>query len=688
MELQVKYYVDSIDLSKSEVMLPLYESIINSIISLSKVNSDDKQIDIFIERESLSETPDLFGKTPSYIRNVTIVDNGEGFTKSNYDSFCIPYSPVNKSYGCKGIGRFTILAMFREIHVVSIYQEESKWWRREFKFSSEKEIFDSVNVELLEGEHKAQTKVTLLDCYNEELRGATAKNADEIAKGIMDHCFIYYLCNTLPSINIIEKSANNDKNVALNVMDYFQREAKDKERDVVVGDETFHLYVLKSEKTTSRKNNYVTLCANSRAVGSKRNMADYDSLYAYPICEDGEARFLDIYVVSSFLDNRVNNARTAFKIQEKNDPGLDFGAEYRQLTIEDIMKAITTEVASMYASYAKTTKEKNIQETKKYIETSAPQYRSFLFREDVLDAMPPNLTDEKKEEYLHKVAYSENKKLNSKIEEFISLRDVNEEKIKEIITTIKSKTAYDTDALTDYVFRRKAIINLFEKMLDAREDGKYELESMIHNLIFPMGLTNRNLSYQYHNLWLLDDRLSTFKFIASDKSITSYSQIKSSHEPDLIMIEKEENLVNTRISFGDKDAGEVGMMVIFEFKRPGDTAHQKNKSDFRWEFSELVEDYFDDFMYGKEKQKKNYRGNVVKVTADTPKFGYVVMDEMPDNLIDFNIHKGWRKTPYKSYYKINPDLNMHIEAITFQDLLRNANARNNPFFDHLFTSKI
>lgn len=130
------------------------------------------------------------------------------------------------------------------------------------------------------------------------------------------------------------------------------------------------------------------------------------------------------------------------------------------------------------------------------------------------------------------------------------------------------------------------------------------------------------------------------------------------------------------------------MMVIFEFKRPGDTAHQKNKNDFRWEFSELLEEYFDDFLYGKEKDKKNYRGNVVKVSADTPKFGYVIMDEMPDQLITYNKGRGWRKTPYNSYYKIVADLNMHIEAIMFQDLLKNAKERNNPFFDHLFTSKV
>ena len=64
------------------------------------------------------------------------------------------------------------------------------------------------------------------------------------------------------------------------------------------------------------------------------------------------------------------------------------------------------------------------------------------------------------------------------------------------------------------------------------------------------------------------------------------------------------------------------------------------------------------------------------------------MDEMPDKLITYNLSKGWRKTPFDSYYKMNPDQNLHIEAISFQDLLKNAKERNNPFFDHLFTSKI
>ena len=51
------------------------------------------------------------------------------------------------------------------------------------------------------------------------------------------------------------------------------------------------------------------------------------------------------------------------------------------------------------------------------------------------------------------------------------------------------------------------------------------------------------------------------------------------------------------ICFAPEQAGEISSMVIFEFKRPGEVAHNKSKTDYRWEFSELIEKYFDDFLY-------------------------------------------------------------------------------------------
>lgn len=688
MEVRAQDIIDSVDLNRSEVLLPIYESVVNSIISLCKTEQAEKKIEVVIERQRDRNKPlNLFDKSPEPIKNVTIIDNGEGFTEENFTSFKKPFSKVNKRYGCKGVGRFTILALFERMDIISIYREKELWFKRTFSFNAEKEIFND-NIEPLDrSEHQPQTKVILVNCHNQHLMPYTAKNAEEIAKGIMDHCFIYYLSDALPKIFVHEIDSDG-KQVSVSVEHYFQLEAKDKEKSIKIREHDFKLYVVKTNQVTNRKYNYVSLCANSRKVGGKKELARFDSLYAYPITENGESKYLDVYVVSPYLDSHVNNQRTGFRIPESNYDYGFYSDESLDLSIEDIMKAIAKEVAGLYEAYAIETKKRNIKEVKEYITKCAPQYRSFLYRKDVLEEMPPNLTDDKKDEYLHRVAYQENIKIEEKIKNFIQQKHINDKHIEEIVESIKTKTGYDSDKLAEYVFRRKAIIKLFERLLDKRENGSYELESMIHNLIFPMGLTNLQLDYQYHNLWLLDDRFSTYRFIGSDKSITSFSQIKSSKEPDLIMINNEQNLVNNAISFGSQDAGEIGSMVIFEFKRPGDTAHQKNASDYRWEFSELVEKYFDDFQFGKEKDKKNYRGNIVKITRDTPKFGYVVMDEMPDSLIDFNISHGWRKTPFGSYYKMNPDQNLHIEAITFQGLLRNARERNNPFFDHLFAQNV
>lgn len=676
--------IDSVDLNRSEVLLPIYESVVNSIISLCKTEKNDKKIEVIIERQRDNNRPlDLFDKHPEPIKNVTIIDNGEGFTESNFLSFQKPFSKVNKKYGCKGIGRFTILAMFKKMDVVSIYQEDGQWYRRSFSFDAEHEIYDDSKVVLPDGAHDAQTKVVLIDCYNKQLLPYTSKNAEDIAKGVIDHCFIYYLSNSLPQINIQEFDSQG-RQESISVESYFKLDAKDKEKNIQIRNNLFKLYVVKSGQVTTRKYNYVSLCANSRKVGGKKELAKYDSLYAYPITENGESKYLDIYVVSSYLDKHVNNQRTGFRIPESWDDSSFYDLSETEISMEEIMKSIAKEVAGLYQSYAIETQKRNIREVKDYITQNAPQYRSFIYRKDVLEAMPPNLSDEKKDEYLHKIAYLENQKVEEKIERFINQKEVTDSAINDIITSIKEKTGYDCDKLAEYVFRRKAIIRLFERMLDQNENGRYETESMIHNLIFPMGLTNRELEYQYHNLWLLDDRFSTFRFIASDKPITSWSQIKSSKEPDIILINKEEDLINNAISFGSQDSGTIGTMVIFEFKRPGDTAHQKNFKDYRWEFSELVEKYFDDFQIGEEKKKENYRGNMVKVTRDTPKFGYVIMDKIPDALADFNTSHGWRRTPFGSFYKINPDQNLHIEAITFQGLVKNAKERNNPFFDALF----
>lgn len=674
MEVPVKNIIETVDLTSDDVLLPMLECVVNSIISLqqSSLPKEDKKIQIKIER---GEFPtQLNFDNLKTIKSFTITDNGIGFIEKNYLSFKTPFSLINKEFGCKGIGRFTVLAAFDEYFVKSNYQENLKWYKREFKFTSEKEIEPILFEE--SKSHDYKTTVLIQNCFDATILENSALSISQISEQIMEHCFIYYLNNSLPIIEIWDTESNEGE--ILN--DLFDKVSKEKERTFDVKGVKFKLYITKTLKEGNRRNNYLHYCANNRTVGKGRNLKNINSIFSYPVLISGEQHFFDLYLVSEFLNQKVFKTRNGFNILKESD-NLLFAN--KTLSFEDIEEEISKIMESEYQTFVQEAKQKSVREVQNYIIDKAPRYNSFLRNPAIIDSIPPNLTEDKLEEHLYKISFSARKNVENNIDKFIRTKQISEEAIGQIINDIKAKTAYDVDSLADYMTRRKAIIQLFEKFLDADENGDYKLEEDVHNLIFPLGFTKSDLDYENHNLWLLDERFITYKFIASDKPITSYSQTSSRKELDLVFLDNPKMFDNP-ISFGDKNSGEVNSMVIFEFKRPGDTAHQKNKTDFRWEFSDLIKPYFGEFLYNAN--KKNYKGNQVIVQKTTPKYGFIVMDVIPPQLADYNIEScGWQKTPFGSYFKIEPGINLHMEVMTFRKLLDFSKDRHNPFFDKLFS---
>lgn len=669
----IQNLVESVDLTPKDYMLPLFESVVNSIISLkqSSIPKSERKIQIKIIRGDFP-VQSSFDNTKT-IDSIIISDNGVGFTEKNYASFQTPLSNTNKDFGCKGIGRFTILAAFESMKIKSNYFENGNWYYREFTCDATNEVVPIKNIESEVSEFN--TNVELHHCFNPIIKDKTALSISSISAEIMQHCLIYYLSDDLPLIRIFDTEDN--KGEVINEL--FERVSKEQEKIFNVGELSFKAYFTKTLKEGNRKNNYIYYCANSRVVGQPRNIGKINGLFSYPLNLNGQFFFLDVYVVSEYLNKFVYKGRNGFSIPQDKENKL---FEYSDLvSFEEIEEELIKIIEEHYELHVKEAQEKSITEISNYIIDNATRYRSFLNKPEILKSIPPNLSDDKKEEFLYKLSYTARKTIEKNLHDFIHNKQITEETIQRIKKDIQEKTAYDVDSLADYMTRRKAIIDLFSKFLDADENGSYKLEEDIHNIIFPLGFTNNEVSYENHNLWLLDERFINYRFIASDKSITSYSQKKSGKECDLIMIENPQMFDNP-IGFGDKSSGEINSMVIFEFKRPGDVAHQKNRTDYRWEFSELVNKYFDEFLY--KPDKKNYKGNPVVLDKNTPKFGYIILDSIPKPLIEYNNGKGWEKTPFGTYFKINPKENLHIEVLTFRQLIENAEKRHNPFFDKLF----
>jgi hypothetical protein len=452
--------------------------------------------------------------------------------------------------------------------------------------------------------------------------------------------------------------------------------SKENEATFKVKDQDFKLYITRNPKTTSRKHHYVRYCADSRVVGRGKRLGSIDSIFNYPLMNRSDESFLDVFVVSEYLNKNKMPTRNAWRIPPAQEDRL-LGDE---ITFQDIEQELVIILRKEYSEHVKQTQERNVVEWKAYMAAN-PRFNSLLEDDEVLRSVPANTPDDKKEEILHRIIYTRQKKIDETIQEFITTKQVNEDSIQELVKEIRSKAILDMDSLTDYMVRRKAVIDLFRRFLEADKKGDYKLEKDVHNLIFPMGGTSEDTAYSAHNLWLLDERLVSYQFIASDRPIRASCDTDSGKEPDILCIDSP--MFDNPIGFGDKNHGELSSLVIFEFKRPGDTASNMPK-DNHWEFSALTDKYFEAFRYGDKKVWNKGRSSTVRQT--TPKFGYIILSEIPEDLENYNKEKGWQRTAFGTFYKINGASNLHLEAMTFNTLIDAAILRHNPFFDRLFVS--
>src|ERR1043166_5895959 len=104
---------------------------------------------------------------------------------------------------------------------------------------------------------------------------------------------------------------------------------------------------------------------------------------------------------------------------------------------------------------------------------------------------------------------------------------------------------------------RKVILDLLETFLKVRKDGQYEREAVIHQTVFPMRKTSEEVLYEQQNLWIVDERLSYHKFLASDKALSTYKVLRTNdgRRPDISIFAGESN-------------APYDSVVLIEFKRP------------------------------------------------------------------------------------------------------------------------
>lgn len=653
--------VKNFNLPKNQPLIPLFEAIVNSIHAIEerRANGDNfnAAITINVIRNEQMTIESLGELSP--ISSFEIVDNGVGFNEPNMSSFMESDSTYKATFGGKGVGRFSWLIAFEKATIESVYSENGQYVKREFVFSSkEKEINDA----LVDCENQSDNKtvVKLINCvkpYSDNL----PKRSITLAMRIIQHCLVYFIADNCPQIFLVDNDSQYDLN------EIFKERIKTESniKSINIGSEIFELLHVKAEDA-SVNGNKLYLCANNRLVETKE-------LDKYIVDLDREiydkSGFWYIGVLrGKYFDETVDMNRLSFNIPD----GGTLDSMANMITMEQIVKSVVVEVKEFLKDYLLPISENKLKRVKDYVTYQAPQFRHLLkYMPESIQNIKPNLSDDKLDDELYQIKREFEK--NTSNENNKLLVDLNngiisaEDYVERFSRQIEKINSANGAALAEYVAHRKIILDLMEFAIKKVDGGNFQKESFLHNLIYPMKTTSDEISYNNHNLWLIDEKLAYCSYISSD---IPFNNDPKQERTDIMVLDKP-----VAVSDDQNSGREFESIVLFELKRP-----MRNDYDGK---ENPISQLYDYVLKLKTNKVSDKDGRIIRVGNNTRFYLYAICDVTSSLERTLAIH-GFSQTPDKmGYYDFNDKLNAYVEILSYDKLICDAKKRNKILFDKL-----
>lgn len=657
--------VNNMKLPKSAALLPVFEAIVNSFQALEDAgNPSDGFIRIEVQREkSLVEEGEVAERAP--FDSFKILDNGIGFDDDNYDSFLTSDSDFKAKRGGKGIGRLLWLKAFDHVDVDSTFSESEKLFNRTFTFTRTSELDDDSKCQVDNG--KRGTSITLCG-FRADYASASPRTLDDLAQRIVEHCLGFFLGQHLPAVNLVE----GERTISLN--EFFDQYCADRAQSLTfkVKGEEFSLLGLRLVRVRDR-DNAIILAAHGREVHETKLHRLVPSLRVRLQDDDlGEFTYV-AFVRGTYLDEHVNSERTGFTFDTSAPEGsLDI-----TITLDDIVRAAEEQVSEDLRPYIEQIDRAKEEVVREYVVTKAPRYRVLLNeqeRSQTLRRIPPGADEGKLEAELNQILHEKTVKAKAGMKQAMEARPDGldpAEYLEAMKVAIARYNEVGESALAEYVAHRKVIIDFLERALSRDPDsGKYSLEEVLHNLVFPMRTTSDEVDFDKHHLWLIDEKLAFHEYLASDIKLKKVQTLKnkSDKRPDIIVF-------NRALAYSEGDAPASSITVV-EFKRPdrGDYANDNPVQQ--------VLDLIDEIRKGHYKDEK--RGREIKLTGPAvPAYAYIVCD-LVEEMERVARSAGLMKTPDGlGYYGYISGYYAYVEVISWDKLHIDAMKRNKAFIDKL-----
>ena len=428
-----------------------FEAITNSI------QAKATKIEIKIYSRNLYEDRE---KIPPYVDKIEIIDNGDGFNEENLKSFKEYGSKHKISLGCKGVGRFVYLKLFKHIDIKS------------------KNIEFSFNVNGVEKERKAsnsETKILFLK-PKDDIR----IDFKDLEQSIREHFLAYFLIHHKNTMQPIEINIYNNDELKCNILS--NQTPTFKEKQFNIGKYSFTLTYAYGNKELDNEGYYV---ADKRVVSKN---SDLENEKKYNLFKDNE---LKIYFIleSEYFNKNVSNERNELLIYPKQKNTLQF----HDLCWEDIHNELDIQLKEIYKENGFDI-DKTIKENRKEAIKNFPYLGAYFDNSNELNI-----------EQMQKNAKKEFE--NDKI----FLRNENNKNDKDYEVKLSKVTQAE---LAEYVFDRNKLIQQLRESVK-----KGDIEEKIHNLFMSKKTLDDKQNYKTNNVWLFDDRFMSYDKIFSDIQI-------------------------------------------------------------------------------------------------------------------------------------------------------------------------
>lgn len=496
---------------------------------------------------------------------IELTDNGEGFNERNRKYFeeldKINPEKEKLNFHPLGQGRLAIIFFADSAEYETVYKENGKYNKRTIPYPSSSEgLFSISEFEEKETTNRTYTKLTILISKPQTLSRAKTffkkyPNAETFKQWFIETFFPFIITNETLVVNI---SLNGDEVTIKKNSIEAETKKEQFELTLLDGNEySFTLWLIKNNKSMHGDNPIICFARNLKANLSNGNLN-------YSIDnKDGYA----LYLTSDFFDEYVDTKGE--RIEVSNDDIANIQREIDEILDEQFKIVI-----------------------KRNQETSKRNLKNFQRRYPSLEAFvdESNIIDDKNivnETEIIQSAINEKGRIEKKFWNQIDKLPINEDD--ERFSDSEECHKLLNSSLHIYVKHRENVLKrlhtLIQKFNNIGED-KPELESTVHELFINRGTTlsdSTNINH-LHNLWILDDRFTTFSNGFKAKSTKSGQTLSDIYiwadDPEKV---KQILIFELKSTTRAHNAGSKSESMIAQVKRYAQNFYKNPTKTLNWE---------------------------------------------------------------------------------------------------------